>query len=318
MNRQEYTNKKTRLPVGLMLPGLTFLIFGVPLALAASPAVMAPSGAMRLLALLCAPWIFALAYVVLAAAFSLPFQKAIVPVKAPRNIEHFVYGPRRLYGLCWNAVFYFTPLYQAFLGLPLARKMLLRLFGYRGSSDIAVAPDAWIRDLPVLHFDDGVYLANKCTLGSNICLSNGWVFVDGITLGKGVMIGHQAVLGAGAVMGEGSEVGVNGMFGIRSRTGRNVNVGIRATVSHQVEIGDNAVIANASLIGTKVKISAGVKVPFGAVIPEGAILGSQEDVSRYFNAETRVLRAEQEALANLYVERLGDEPIVAMVGDSGA
>ncbi len=304
MTPEEFIAKRSPLPVHPLLYLYAIGLLILPCAIAIAPAIWAGSRTATLAAVAIAPLLYLLAFVITAGALSRPFQRAIVPIKAPRDLGHFVYGPRRLYGLCWSAVFYSGVLYQFCLGLPALRWLTLWLFGYRGSNDVALAPDAWLRDLPVLRCDAGAYVANKATLGTNICLPNGWIVVDEIKLGKSVMIGHGAVLGPGATFGANSAIGVNGMLGIRSRLGTNVRVGIRATLSHQLELGDDVVVENAALLGLKAKIAAGLRIPFGAVIPERAVLNTQEDVQRCIEAEGRSLRVVREEAARDFEKSL--------------
>jgi hypothetical protein len=108
----------------------------------------------------------------------LPFRKAIVPGKFPRDTGHFVYGPRRLYGLLWTLLYYSGPLYWLILTVKPLKSLVLRAFGYTGSLNFVVYPDTWIRDLPFLRIRDGAYLSNKATIGTNICLPDGTIVVD--------------------------------------------------------------------------------------------------------------------------------------------
>ena len=83
-----------------------------------------------------------------------------MPGSFPRDLRAPLYRGRRLYGLCWTAVYYFTPVYWLFLTVPLLRRALFRLFGYRGQMDFTVYPDTWIRDLPLLEFGRGAYVGS--------------------------------------------------------------------------------------------------------------------------------------------------------------
>src|SRR5690606_32657555 len=95
---------------------------------------------------------------------SCPFQSAIIPGRFPRDLGESIYARRRLYGLCWTLVYYCKPVYAGWLAVPALKRLLFRLFGYRGPTDFTVYPDTWIRDLPLLHFGSGVYVANRATL----------------------------------------------------------------------------------------------------------------------------------------------------------
>jgi carbonic anhydrase/acetyltransferase-like protein (isoleucine patch superfamily) len=221
-----------------------------------------------------------------------PFQPAIVPGKFPKQVTHFVYGPRRLYGLCWCAVFYFTPLYYAFLSVPGLRKLMLRVFG-----------DAWLRDLPMLRFSEGVYTANKCTIGSNLCLANGFIMVDYVTLGKDTTVGHLAVVALGTVTGEKTEIGIGTAVGIRARLGSKVRIAPTVAINHGAELGDGVEVGAMSYIGLKARIASGLKVPSGCSIPEGADVKTQDDLRRFVSSETDMLARERDKLADVYALR---------------
>src|SRR5262247_628928 len=86
----------------------------------------------RLMAIAVAPVLFATAFVTIAATLSMAHQKAIVAGRYPRSVAHPIYFPRRLYGLCWTSVYYFTPIYFITLSIPFLKKLLFRGFGYKG------------------------------------------------------------------------------------------------------------------------------------------------------------------------------------------
>jgi carbonic anhydrase/acetyltransferase-like protein (isoleucine patch superfamily) len=208
----------------------------------------------------------------------------------PREALHPVYLRRRIYGLCWTQVFYFSPLYAIVMAVPLFRKIVFRLFGYRGALNFITYPDTWIRDLPLLTLGEGAYLSNKATIGTNICLSNGSILVDKIDVGPKALVGHLTMLAPGVKVGEQSEIGVGSAIGIRTRIGKNVKIDPTCAISHGVIIGDHAEIGAHSYIGLRVEIAAGLKVPAGANIPAGTILGKQEDLNSYMSSETNYLR----------------------------
>src|SRR5580704_8322470 len=86
------------------------LIFGLPLTLCA--ALWRHSGTKwQPVALLCCPFLYAVLFTLVAGLLSIPHQKGIIAGKFPRDVGHRVYFHRRLYGLCWTALFYFKPVY---------------------------------------------------------------------------------------------------------------------------------------------------------------------------------------------------------------
>lgn len=205
---------------------LLTLIFGGPvLALSEAASALPDASVLRSAFLVLCPVLYALGFGLTAGLLSLPFHGSIVPGAFPRDLSMPAYRNRRLYGLCWTAVFYFTPIYWMFLTVPPLKSLLFRLFGYRGQMKFTVDPDSWIRDLPLLEFGEGAYVANKCTLGTNVCLNDGTILVDRIVLGKGAMVGHMTMLAPGVVLEEGAEVGVGVAVGMRAHLEAGVSVG---------------------------------------------------------------------------------------------
>lgn len=286
--------------ITLMVPLILAAIWGLPVMAALFPPLAAHEPWLRLLLLLVAPVSFGALYLLVSGTISLPFQRAVIAGKFPRSLSHPVYGPRRVYGLCWTSIYYFTPLYHALLTVPFLRKAMLRLFGYRGSLDFVVYPDTWLRDLPLLRVGDGAYLANKSTIGTNICLKTGEILVDGITVEPGGIVGHLAMLAPGAKIGEGTEIGVGAALGIRVQVHRNSKIGPGCGINHGAVIGADTEIGPLSYIGVRAVIREGLRLPGGSNIPSGAVLSSQEDVARYISSETDLLNSLRERLAQFY------------------
>jgi acetyltransferase-like isoleucine patch superfamily enzyme len=265
----------------VLIVAFSLLIYSVPAALALAPVFWADSLGWQLLGLGLAPSIFAVSLLLTAGLLSLPFQWAIQRGRVKRSLSHRVYGPRRLYGLCWTTVYYFTPLYSFYLSIPPLKRLMLRLFGYRGSTDFTVYPDTWIRDLPLLDIGEGAYLSNKATIGSNICFNNGTILVDSITIGKHAMIGHMAMLAPGNRLGERSEIGVGAALGIRVTVGARSRVGGCSGIDSGARIGDDVEIGALAYVGIKAVIADGVKVPAMAVIPDRAVVRTSEEARAF-------------------------------------
>lgn len=295
---------KTAFPVPALVPVFLFLIFGIPTVAAALPVLLVESVAAKLALTVLAPFTFTVSYMTMAALLSTPFQRAIIPGKFPRALDHVIYGPRRLYGLCWGAVFYMTPLYYALVSVPTLRKALLRAFGYKGHPDIALAPDAWIRDLPLLQFGQGAYVANKATIGTNICLVDGHIMVGPVKLDAGSLVGHLSMVAPGCSIGERSEIGVGGAIGIRARIGNRTRIGPTSSINHGADLGDDVDVGAMSYIGIKARIADGVRLPSASNIPEGAVISSQEDLRRHSDSETASLKQELRTLSATYAGRV--------------
>lgn len=278
-----------RVTVRALVPVYLSAIVGLPLALATAPAFLASSLFGRLVGLTAAPAIFAVAYVAVAGALSRLTLRAMIAGTFPRDLGHPVYGPRRLHALCWTAIYYCTPLYHAVLAIPFLKWLTFRLFGYRGSLDVTLYPDTWLRDLPLLRVAEGAYLSNRCTIGTNMCLHDGTVLVAPISVGKGAMVGHLAMIAPGVVLGDGVEVGVGCGVGLGASVGRKARLGPMCGVSHGAVIGERCDIGTMALIGTKAVIHPGVRIPPGIVIPPRMTIRTEADLSSLARHRATVL-----------------------------
>jgi carbonic anhydrase/acetyltransferase-like protein (isoleucine patch superfamily) len=271
------TPRRARLPFGLVAGLYLRLIFGLPCALvAALLAVAAPYGWVPLAAAaLVSPLLFAVLFVLVAGLLSRPHQHAVKPGLFARDLGDPTYRGRRLYGLCWTSLYYFTPLYFVALSLPWLKRLTFRLFGYRGQMDFTVYPDTWIRDLPLLDFGPGAYVSNKATLGTNVARANGMLLVDHIRVGPNALVGHLSMLSTGTVLEEGAEVGVGCAVGSKVLMRRNASVGPCCAVGHLSDVGEGADVGWASSLGAAVRIAAGVRLPQASLVPNRARLGDQ-------------------------------------------
>jgi len=256
-------------------------------------------------AILCftlAPVLFCISFPLIAGTLSWPFQNGIVPGKFPRDSTHPVYFRRRMFGLCWTQVYYFKPVYAVVLAIPALKRVVFRLFGYKGSLNFTTYPDTWIRDLPLLKIAEGAYLANRATIGSNLVLTDGSILVDSVTIGKRSMVGHLCIIGTGVVLGDGVEIGMRSSIGIKVRIEDGANIKPHCAINHGTVIGKNAEVGIMSLVGVKCVIGDGVKLHAGSNIPNGTVLLTQRDVEQYFSSETSSLRKHRETLLNLISE----------------
>lgn len=253
----------------------------------------------QVLALATIPMIFGLSFVCIGGLLSMLGRPGIQPGKFPRSPAHPVYALRRIYGTAWTQIYYFKALYSTFLAVPLFKKLLFRLFGYKGSSEFVVYPDAWIRDLPLLKIGKGAYLANRCTVGTNLCLNDGSILVGNCTFEENSMVGHLAIFGLGCKIGVKSEIGVGASLGIRVTLGDSVVVSPKAVIYHGVKVGNGARIGACSVIGMKAVIGEGVELPIGAHIPSGAQILTQGDAERFFSAESQSLIEKKGELVEL-------------------
>ncbi|MCA8976019.1 MAG: hypothetical protein KDC98_14950, partial [Planctomycetes bacterium] len=179
---------------------------------------------------------------------------------------------RMLYGAAWTTVYYMKPLLHLSWSCPPLKALLLRLFGYRGSLDITLYPDVWMRDLCLLDFGPGTYVANRVTLGTNLVRSDGQIQVAPIRTGAKVVIGHLAMIGGGSRLGAGTEVGVAAKVGFNARIGARVAIGPEATVDGGARIMDDVVIGSRAYIGKGCVIHRGIEIPTGAILPDRTVI----------------------------------------------
>jgi carbonic anhydrase/acetyltransferase-like protein (isoleucine patch superfamily) len=256
----------------LAIPGCAFVA-------AAAPVMLAPTTAAMLAALFVAPALFAVAYVTVAGLLSLPHQRSIVPGKFPRSLSHPVYLDRRLYGLCLTAVYYCTPVYAAVLYVDPFRRYFFRLFGYRGDLDFTIHPDTWIRDLPLVRFGKGTYVANQATVGTNIVTDQGRsIWVDRIEVGAGSVIGSHTLVAPGTVIGSGVEIGINSICGLKARIRDGATLGPQCAVGHGAVIGENASLGRRAEVDSRMRVEAGTSVPPFARITRVGAPGADRDV----------------------------------------
>lgn len=221
---------------------------------------------------------YLLSYGLVAGLLSLPFQWGVQPGKFQRDVTTPLYRARRLYGLCWTAIFYCPGVLHLFLSSPALKTALLRLFGYRGALDVTFYPDTWVRDLPLLDLHPDAYLANKATVGTNTVLTNGQILVDRVRVEAGAVVGHAAALGAGSRIGEGAELGFSAAVGMKSRVGARTRIGGCTAIEHGVSVGKDVVIGVGCVIASRARIADGLVIPAGTLVPARTALRSQEDV----------------------------------------
>lgn len=205
-----------------------------------------------------------LAYALAAGFLSRLHRRHVIEGRMPVDTGLRSYFHRRLYGLCWTSIYYSGPLYFVILSVPLLKRTVFRLFGYRGSMDFTIYPDTWIRDLPLLNFGRGTYLSNKATVGSNmIFVHNGKqsIVVGRIDIGAGSMIGHAALVGPGTWIGENVVMGVGSAIGRKASIGDRTMIGDVMVVDHGGTVGRDCVLGTRSYVGLKAHVPDGVHVP---------------------------------------------------------
>jgi carbonic anhydrase/acetyltransferase-like protein (isoleucine patch superfamily) len=256
-----------------------------------TPVIIFKSNSLPLtyLTYLSVPVIFVFTFITVAGLLSRFAQRGIVTGTFPRVALHKIYFLRRVFGTCWTQVFYFKPVYAIALGIPGLKTYLFRIFGYKHSTQFVVYPDTWIRDLPVLKFGQGVYLSNRATIGTNICLKSGDILVDSIEVDDKGLVGHLAILAPGVKIGKGVEVGVSATIAIRTKLLDQSKINPCCMINHGVVVGENTQIGTMSYVGLKSVLGANLNIPAGANIPAGSVINSQQEMDSYFHSETKKL-----------------------------
>lgn len=255
-----------RVLANLLVPTYLLLVAGTPalLILDAARHLSQRSYLSGCLEFLLAP----IAYVLVAGVLALPHRRHVVQGRMPVDTRIPPYFHRRLYGLCWTAVYYSGPIYYAVLTVPLLRRAVFRLFGYRGSMDFTIYPDTWIRDLPLLDFGKGSYLSNKATIGTNmIFIRNNQKIIEvgSIVVGEHAMVGHLTMIGPSTRIGDQVQIGVGCGIGRRVEIEEGAVVGDKVICDHGVKIGPSAIVGTSSYLGMGVRIPEGFEVPVGSV-----------------------------------------------------
>jgi acetyltransferase-like isoleucine patch superfamily enzyme len=266
------------------------VIFGAPTS-SILGIMLATPGWARLTVIGVGPVLFAVLFGLVAGLLSVPHQKWIIPGRFPRDLSSALYRGRRLYGLCWTAVYYFKPVYWIWLSIPGGSSLLFKLFGYRGPSSFATYPDTWIRDLPLLRLGPGAYLSNRATIGTNIVLKNGDILVDGITIERGAVIGHLTMLGPGVFVGEDAEVGVGCGVGIGSRIEAGAEIAPTSTIEHGVIVGRNSRVGTYSYIGSGSLIGPDLRIPPGTIVPPRSRIETAAALERFLTRAAQLADA---------------------------
>jgi carbonic anhydrase/acetyltransferase-like protein (isoleucine patch superfamily) len=259
------------------------------------------------LSILLVPLSYLVLFPVLCGAFSKLYASKVVPGKFPRVMSDPAYRARRMYGFFWSALYYNTPVLYFILQIEALKSFILRLFSYKGSTNVTIYPDSWIRDLPLLNFGDGVYISNKATLGTNLVLSTGEILVDRLQFGEKTIIGHLAIVGLGTKIGECSEIGIGVAIGLRCALGNQVRIAPTCAINHGVAIGSGTQIGAMSYIGTRAQIGENLEIPAGANIPAGAVIKTVEDLESIISSETSVLLGQRDELIH-YLSNDNDAP----------
>jgi carbonic anhydrase/acetyltransferase-like protein (isoleucine patch superfamily) len=266
-----------RLWIHTLFATYLFTIAGLPLVAGAAIARYLVARGLWMFAGLVTPPVLCISYILTCGGLSRLSLSSITPGRMRRDLRQTGYASRRLYGLCWTSIYYFPPLYHLILVLPPLKWLTFRLFGYRGTTNFAIYPDSWLRDLPLLDIGAGSYIANRATIGTNICLRGGDIIVDRIAIGARAMIGHEAILGLGNKIGEDVEIGVRTTLGVHVSVGARTVIGALVGINHRARIGADCEIGSMAYIGRKALVADGLKIHSASVVPDRARISTQQE-----------------------------------------
>lgn len=248
-----------RLVIGTSLPLIVFATQLLPCALGVWIAVQVT---------LAPPWrvsLGVLTYLVtqplIAGALSLPFHGSMIPGRFPRDLGHRVYGGRRLFGACWAGVYYNPFTYHVLLSIPPLKRIVFRLFGYRGCCSFTLYPDTWIRDLPLVSVGRGAYLSNKATISPNIATPDGRIVVAPVAIGERALIGHGSMIAPGVAVGAEAVVGAGCAINFGAVLEDGCTVGSLTGIDQGARIGKHATIGTRNGIAARVIIGPGLHTP---------------------------------------------------------
>ena len=252
-------------------------------------------GAAAALCLCCGPPLLAillypLVLVLLASQTALTLRRHNIAGRFARAPGRPLYRGRMIYGAALTTLFYFKPLLHLIMSCAPLKRMTFRMFGYRGSLDFTCYADTWLRDIALLDFGPGTYIANRVTLGTNI-VQGDQILVDGIRTGRDVLIGHLSMVGPGTQIGDRTAIGQGAAIGRRVNIGADVVINGRSSIDHGAQLQNGVVIGTAALIGKCAVIHAGIRVPAGTVIPDRSVIRTQADVRDLLQLMDRVSRA---------------------------
>lgn len=186
----------------------------------------------------------------------------------PRASEYPIYKSRIVYTKELRSYVYNPALMNAILLEEDLKALFFRTFGYKGQLDFTIYPQAWLRDLPLLDFGQGVYLADNIILGTNqVSLDQQLITVGPIKIGARTITDQNVGIGYKTSIGKDCVIGFRSSIGIKCTIFDAVNIGSITTIGHGTQLGKNVVVGNNCSIGDLCIIEDDVKIPFGTSIP---------------------------------------------------
>lgn len=146
--------------------------------------------------------------------------------------------------------------------------LFLETFGYKGSVDFTIYPDAWLRDLPLLNIGKGTYLGDGILLGTNqVSPDQKTLQVGQITIGEYCVFNQRCMIGYDTTIGDNSKFGIETGIGIKCKISDDCQLGDRVSVGHFTRVGSNVTLGNHCKVGNFCIIDEGVVVDEYTEIP---------------------------------------------------
>jgi len=206
--------------------------------------------------------------------------RSIRPGKVRRDGSDPVYEARREYTRRLRRFVYDPAAMNTILTSPELKERFFRTFGYTGSLDFTIYPNAWLRDLPLLDIGAGAYLADGIVLGTNqVTRDQSELRVGPIGIGARTIFDQRCMVGLGATIGADCVIGIQSLVGLGSTIGDGTTVSGNTRICHYARIGRGVTLGYDVFVGLGAEVADGVVVPDCARIPAHARVtaeGTQE------------------------------------------
>lgn len=185
-----------------------------------------------------------------------------------RTVDNPTYKSRVLYTKELRSYVYNPALMNTILLEKELKALFFRTFGYQGQLDFTIYPYAWLRDLPLLDFGKGAYLADNIILGTNqVSVDQKLISVGPIKIGARTIIDQNVGIGYKTTIGDDCTIGFRSSIGIKCQISNSVHIGSISTIGHGTHLGKNVVVENNCFIGDLCVVEDNIKIPFGSNIP---------------------------------------------------
>lgn len=208
------------------------------------------------------------------------FQKHLLKVRKGRvyrSNDNLDYESRLIYTNELRNFVYNSALMHFILSDDELKQLFFRTFGYKGSLNFRIYPNAWLRDLPLLDIGENAYLGDGILLGTNqVSQDQEFITVGEIKIGAWTILDQKVSIGYDCSIGANCKIGLETAIGIHGYIGDYCVIEERCTLGHGVKIADQVKIGQCSHIGNMSIIESGVVLgndskipPFSKVTPHG-------------------------------------------------